>query len=245
MDRKQFLPHELKLSEDGTITLAFSQLGVIDKGGDVGMPGSIPSKDVPMSAYGHTSWDGALPPGRGKIFEKDGWAVFDGSFFMDTTHGRDTFHTVKALADLQEWSYGYTAQTRLGQQDGQDVRFLDKQDIFEVSPVLRGMGEGTHVMSIKGGGPDDSLPYADHAAWMTGQWDAFLKRTAERLDLRVKEGRTLSAANYAELEAVLGQIGGSYGSLKDFLAANQPPKAAPRANAEVLAALARANGVHV
>lgn len=245
MDRKQFTAADLKLSEDGSITLAFCQIGVIDKGCDVAMPGSIPTKDVPMSAYGHTSWDGALPPGRGTIRESGQWGVFEGKFFLDTTAGRDTFHTVKALADLQEWSYGYTAETRLGQQDGVDVRFLDKQDIFEVSPVLRGMGQGTHVMSIKGGGPDDSLPYADHAAWMTGQWEAFLKRTAERLDLRVKEGRTLSAANYAELQAVLGQIGGSYGSLKDFLAANQPPKSSDRArtSAEVLAALARANGV--
>lgn len=247
MERKQFTAHDLKLSEEGTITLAFTQLGVIDKGSDVGMPGSIPTKDVPMSAYGHTSWDGALPPGRGTIRESDGWGVFDGTFLMDTTHGRDTFYTVKALADLQEWSYGYTAETHYGQQDGKDVRFLDRQDIFEVSPVLRGMGQGTHVMAIKGGGPDDSLPYADHAAWVLGQWKAFLDRTTGRLDLRTKEGRTLSGANYAELQAVLDQIGGSYGALKDFLAANAPAAKGGRARvqSDVLAALARANGVAI
>lgn len=247
IERKQFTAHDLKLSEEGTITLAFSQLNVIDKGGDVGLPGSIPTKDVPMSAYGHTSWDGALPPGRGTIREVDGWGVFDGTFLMDTTHGRDTFHTVKALADLQEWSYGYTAETRLGQFEGRDVRFLDKQDIFEVSPVLRGMGQGTHVMAIKSGGPDDSLPYAEHMAWMAGQWKAFMDRTAERLDLRTKEGRTLSGANYAELQSILDQIGGSYGTLKDFLAANAPVAKGDRdrITSEVLAALARANGIPI
>lgn len=243
MERKQFVAHDLKLSEEGTITLAFTQLNVIDKGGDVGLTGSIPTKDVPMSAYGHTSWDGALPPGRGSIREVDGWGVFDGVFLMDTTHGRDTFHTVKALADLQEWSYGYQAETHFGQFEGKDVRFLDRQDIFEVSPVLRGMGEGTHVMSIKGGGPDDSLPYADHAARMLDLWKAFHDRTAGRLDLRTKEGRTLSAANVAQLEAICEQMQGSHSALMDFLAANAPK--AKASTGEILAALARANGITV
>jgi hypothetical protein len=220
MERKQFTAHDLKLTEEGEITLAFTQLSVIDKGKDVGMPGSIPTKDVPMSAYGHASWDGALPTGRGSISEVDGWGVFKGSFFMDTTHGRDTFHTVKALADLQEWSYGYTAETRLGQFKGQDVRFLDKQDIFEVSPVLRGMGLGTHVMAIKGGGPDDSLPYAEDLTWTLGHVKALADRTIDRADLRAKEDRTLSGST-------LDQIAELADLLKDIRAANQPP---PRAD---------------
>jgi hypothetical protein len=248
MEHKRFDAHELKLSEDGAITLAFSQLNVIDKGGDVGMPGSIPTKDVPMSAYGHTSWDGSLPPGRGTIREVDGWGVFDGLFLMNTDHGRNTYHTVKALADLQEWSYGYTAETRLGQFEGQDVRFLDKQDIFEVSPVLRGMGQGTHVMAIKGGGPDDSLPYAEHVAWTLGQVKALMDRTSDRAELRMKEGRTLSGATLEELKAILDQIGASYGSLKDFLAANQPPPKADERLAieiEILTTRARRMGVDI
>jgi hypothetical protein len=247
MERKQFVAHDLKLSEEGTITLAFTQLSVIDKGGDVGLPGSIPTKDVPMSAYGHTSWDGALPPGRGTIREVDGWGVFDGTFLMDTTHGRDTFHTVKALADLQEWSYGYIAETRLGQFEGRDVRFLDKQDIYEVSPVLRGMGQGTHVMAIKSGGPDDSLPYAEHVTWTLGQVKALMDRTSDRAELRMKEGRSLSGATFEQLSAILDQIGASYGALKDFLAANQPTKAADRQAMELLALMgeARALGVRI
>lgn len=201
-----------------------------------------------MSAYGHTSWVGALPPGRGTISERSGWGVFDGMFLMDTTHGRDTYHTVKALADLQEWSYGYTAETHTGQFEGQDVRFLDKQDIFEVSPVLRGMGQGTHVMAIKGGGPDDSLPYAEHVVWVLDQVKALTDRTTDRAELRLKEGRTMSGATMEQLTAILDQIGGAYGSLKDFLAANQlPPKAAERRRIEleVLTATARRLGVPI
>jgi Caudovirus prohead serine protease len=248
MERKQFTAHDLKLTEEGTITLAFSQLNVIDKGGDVGLPGSIPTKDVPMSAYGHTSWDGALPPGRGTIREVDGWGVFDGTFLMDTTHGRDTFHTVKALADLQEWSYGYVAETRLGQFEGRDVRFLVRQDIFEVSPVLRGMGQGTHVMAIKSGGTGDGLPYAEHVVWVTGQVRALMDRTSDRAELRLKEGRTLSGATLDELESILDQLGAAHGALRDFLAANQPPLKADDRLAreiEVLTIRARRLGVAV
>ena len=246
MERKQFTAHDLKLTEEGTITLAFSQLNVIDKGGDVGLPGSIPTKDVPMSAYGHTSWDGSLPPGRGTIREADGWGIFTGSFFMDTTHGRDTFHTVKALADLQEWSYGYTAESRLGQFEGQDVRFLDKQDIFEVSPVLRGMGLGTHVMAIKSGGPDPDLPYAEHVVWVLDQVKALKDRTSDRAELRLKEGRTLSGTTLDQLSAVLDQLGVSHGALKDFLAANQPPpKADERLAREIDVLITRARRLGV
>jgi hypothetical protein len=237
VERKQFTAHDLKLTEEGAITLAFTQLSVIDKGGDVGMPGSIPTKDVPMSAYGHTSWDGSLPPGRGTIREADGWGIFTGSFFMDTTHGRDTFHTVKALADLQEWSYGYLAETRLGQLDGRDVRFLDKQDIFEVSPVLRGMGQGTHVMAIKGGGPDDSLPYAEHLTWTLGCVKALADRTNDRAELRAKEDRTLSGA-------VLDQIAELAKRLMDIHAGNQSPKA-DRQAMELLALIGQARALGV
>jgi hypothetical protein len=237
VERKQFTAHDLKLTEEGAITLAFTQLSVIDKGGDVGMPGSIPTKDVPMSAYGHTSWDGSLPPGRGTIREADGWGIFTGSFFMDTTHGRDTFHTVKALADLQEWSYGYLAETRLGQLDGRDVRFLDKQDIFEVSPVLRGMGQGTHVMAIKSGGPDDSLPYAEHLTWTLGCVKALADRTNDRAELRAKEDRTLSGA-------VLDQIAELAKRLMDIHAGNQSPKA-DRQAMELLALIGQARALGV
>lgn len=244
MEHKQFAAHDLKLTEEGAITLAFTQLGVVDKGGDVGVVGSIPTKDVPMSAYGHTSWDGALPVGRGTIREIDGWGVFDGKFLMDTTAGRDTFHTVKALADLQEWSYGYLAETRMGQLDGKDVRFLDRQDIFEVAPVLRGMGVGTHVMSIKGGAPDDSVPYAEHLAWMLGQLKALADRTAARSDLRLKEGRTLSADTVAQLTSVRDQSHSGVCMALDSLLSAGTPKA-DRQAMELLAEIGMARSLGV
>src|SRR3546814_14819273 len=62
---------------------------------------------VRISAYGHKSWQGQLPVGKGVIRVKGKRAILEGQFFMTTTHGRDTFETVKALSEdgLQEWSY--------------------------------------------------------------------------------------------------------------------------------------------
>lgn len=247
MDRKAFAPHDLKLSETGEITLAFAQLNVIDRDSDVTLPGAIPTKAVPMSAYGHTSWDGALPVGKGQIREANGWGIFDGAFLMDTTHGRDAYLTVKAMAELQEYSYGYRAiDYSFGQQDGKDVRFLKGLDIWEVSPVLVGAGIGTHTLAIKGGTPDDSVPYADHLAWMLDQWKALRDRTDGRLDLRTKEGRTLSGATIETLRAIHDQMGAAHSGLGRFLDDNAPAKGAdPARLAQALADLGRRNGVAI
>ena len=185
MEIKRGRPGEFKLSEEGTVTVAFSQLNVVDKDADVTVPGAIPTKDVPMSAYGHTSWDGELPIGRGTITEADGWGVLNGRFLMETDQGRNGYHTVKAMADLQEWSYGYKATDfSFGQQDGKNVRFLKRLDIFEVSPVLIGAGVGTRTLSIKAA---KAAIAAHSTAIDDGAWDAGANETncpAERGALR-------------------------------------------------------------
>ena len=125
--------HELKLDDKGTIEAAFAQLNVIDADGDVTLPGAFPSKEVPMSAYGHTSWDGALPVGKGTISEEGDWAVFKGQMFLDTTAGRDAHATLKGLGPLAEFSYGYEpTDFSFGEQAGQKVRYLKLLDVFEV-----------------------------------------------------------------------------------------------------------------
>lgn len=247
MHRKIFAPVELKLDEAGSISLAFAQLNVIDSDGDVTLPGAVPVKEVPMSAYGHGSWDGELPVGKGTIREAGDWAVFDGQFFMDTTAGRETHATIKALGPLAQYSYGYRpTDYSYGEQDGTPVRFLKRLDIFEVSPVLLGAGVGTHTLAIKSGGPDPDLPYAEHVAWMTDQVKALLDRSTDRAELRTKEGRTLSGATLDQLSAIHDGLLAICGNLADFMAENQPPKDAAelrRQKARALRELARLNGV--
>lgn len=251
--RKLFTPHEFKLSESGEVMVAFSRFNVIDSDKDVTFAGSMPAgKSVPISAYGHTSWDGALPTGKGAIREQGDFGILDGGFFMETDQGRNTYHTVKAMADLQEWSYGYNPlpPSGPGTFEGQRVRELRKLDVFEVSPVLKGAGVGTSTLAIKSGGPGSDAPYAEHLAWVLDEIDALAGRTKDRAEWRAKEGRQMSAASMARLEAIherMRSMADDLGSMMAAMAPQDPAKQAAfrAAEYENLLALARANGVSV
>jgi hypothetical protein len=243
---KRARPHEFKLDEQGAVTVAFAQLDVIDRDGDVTLAGAFPAKDVPMSAYGHSSWDGALPIGRGSIRETAGWAVFDGAFLMDTDQGRNAYATVKAMADLQEWSYGYEAtEASYGQRDGRSVRFLKGIEPYEISPVLVGAGIGTHTMAIKSGGPGPGLPYADHLEGLLEEWKAFLDRSRDRADFRAKEGRTLSAPSRERLIELHGLWLAAEAELGTFLEGTDPAKGQRDREVAALLELSRFHGVPI
>ena len=241
---KMFAPGEVKLEESGTLVAAFAQLNVVDHDGDITRPGAFPDKDVPMSAYGHTSWEGALPVGRGTIEEKGDWAIFTGQFFMDTTHGRDAYATVKGLGELAEYSYGYDIlDSGPTQVDDRDVLELRKLDVFEVSPVLRGAGVGTHTLAIKSGHPGSDAPYAELVDWYLSAVPALIERTDARIEMRAKEGRTLSAANVEALQAIKSAWLEHADAIDQFLA---DPESEKQAN-EVMVAIetARRLGVAV
>lgn len=131
---------------------------VIDKDGDVTLKGAFTEgQNVVISAYGHGSWEGRLPVGKGVIREQDDLAVCEMKFFMDTTHGRDTFLTIKELSDgnggesLQEWSYSlHDVKASRAQVAGRNVRVLEQIALVkEVSPVLMGAGVQTRTLDVK------------------------------------------------------------------------------------------------
>lgn len=247
--RKAFAPADFKLDEAGAVKVAFAQLNVVDRDGDLTLPGAFPMKQVPMSAYGHTSWDGVLPVGKGTVSEGGGWGVFDGQFLMETDQGRNAYLTVKAMADLQEWSYGYVPtdfayETR----DAKTVRILKGMDVFEVSPVLVGAGIGTHTLAIKSGGrPEADAPYAELLSWYSEGLPDLLDRVKARADFRAKEDRGLSDANLVALKGLESALVGHIEAVRDLLVVGQSPKAADqrRMEVEVLIASARQLGVAV
>lgn len=152
MTTKSFAGVQVKDADRGEFTAVFSTFNVIDKDGDVTLPGAFEDgTEVRISAYGHTSWGGMLPVGKGVVRSNETEAWVEGQFFMDTTHGRDTFHTVKAMGGLQEWSYSvHPTKNSFGEFDGQRVQFLEKmKGPQEVSPVLAGAGENTRTLTIK------------------------------------------------------------------------------------------------
>ncbi len=98
---------QIKNADLGEFSAVLATLGVIDSDGDVTETDAFDGSDFPISAYGHKSWEGALPVGVGRVKEVGNQIIVEGQFFMDTTHGRDTFLTVKRLGPLGQWSYGY------------------------------------------------------------------------------------------------------------------------------------------
>ncbi len=154
-------PMEFKVDDQGADTgefeCAFAQLNVIDLDGDVTVPGAFTSGEKVRVSYWAHGWD-QLPVGRGTIEERDGWAICKGRFFLDTASGVEHYKTVKNLADLQEWSYGFDIlDAELGVFNGEEVRFLKRLKVHEVAPVMLGAGIGTHTTAIKGISVDDLL----------------------------------------------------------------------------------------
>lgn len=151
MAQKPLSHVEIKNADRGEVSAVFSTFNVVDSDGDVTLPGAlVDGEEVLISSYGHTSWQGALPVGKGRIRTTKSEAILDGQFFMDTTHGRDTFAVVKSLAGSQQWSYGFdTLDSEPGQFDGRSVKLLKKLKVHEVSPVLIGAGVNTRTLATK------------------------------------------------------------------------------------------------
>jgi hypothetical protein len=106
--------------------------------------------EVPISAYGHSSWNGTPPIGKGTIRETKNEAIVKAQFFMEQTLARDTFVAVKELGEMGEWSYGYDpTEFAFGEFNDREVRFLTAVKVHEVSPVLVGAGVGTRTLQAK------------------------------------------------------------------------------------------------
>lgn len=191
---------EIKDEAKGLVKAVFATFNTIDSHRDVTLPGAFEDgAEMPISSYGHTSWDGALPVGKGTIRSTSKEAIFEGQFFLETTGGRDTFTTVKELGALGQWSYGYDAvDYSFGEFDGQKVRFLNKQKVHEVSPVLLGAGVGTRTVSAKSAVPGSPAtagrPIAPHDCEVTSRsWDGAKTAAAIADDARPSELRTVYA----------------------------------------------------
>lgn len=155
MKTKSLTNVQIKDAELGIVTGVFATYNVIDRDGDVHRKGCFTEgASVVISAYGHKSWDGALPVGHGTIKSDGDAAVFEAQFLMNTINGRDTFETVKALSEqgLQEWSYSlYEVEAERGTFQNKNVRFINKVGLVkEVSPTLMGAGINTRTTDVKG-----------------------------------------------------------------------------------------------
>ena len=156
LETKAFGALEIKDEARGEVTAIVATLGVVDRDGDVLLPGSFPDgAPVKMSAYGHdVVLDGAAPVGKGIIREVGDKAVFQGNFFMSTERGREAFHTVKELGPDGEWSFGFPRSVKQAELTEEwrakgARRVITGITPVEASPVFRGAGIGTGTVAAK------------------------------------------------------------------------------------------------
>lgn len=96
----------------------------------------------------------AMPFGKGWVYEEKGAAMADFRLNLQTQVGRDWHEALKFDLEtgkpVQEWSYGYrTLDSAKELRSNRQVRVLKQLDVYEFSPVLRGMGSRTGTLGIK------------------------------------------------------------------------------------------------
>lgn len=204
MSTKSLHRIEVKDADRGEVEAVFATLGVKDSDGDVTLPGAFEDgAEVVISAYGHTSWQGLLPVGKGTIREVGDEAILSSQFFMDTQAGKDTFTVVKNLGARGEWSYGYDpVKYSFGEHDGEQVRFLESLKVFEVSPVLLGAGVGTRTLAAKAAG----MRFGDDISAVLAEVDRITVRAADVMAMRAEKGKGLSEDSRSLLEQLHSRV---------------------------------------
>lgn len=232
MDTKS-LRVEIKDEDRGEVTAIFSTFDVIDSDKDVTRPDAFEDgAEMPISAYGHTSWAGALPVGKGRIRTTKTEAILEGTFFMDTAHGADTFKTVKRLGGLGQWSYGFdVTKHSYGEHDGQKVRFLEGLKVHEVSPVLVGAGVGTRTLGAKSA----PMSFAEEARAVLAAVTGLGDRAADVLAKRLEKGKGLGV----ESASLLEQVNTELKRISELLVTPEPDEDAAELEREFLRSVAR------
>jgi HK97 family phage prohead protease len=208
VSNKAFRHVEVKNADLGQIQAVFATLDVVDKDGDITVKGAFTEgESVRISAYNHKSWEGALPVGKGVVREQGNDVVFDGQFFLNTTHGRDTFETIKALCEDgpgMEWSYGFDVvdSEPAPKSDNGARRILKKMKVHEVSPVMIGAGVDTRVLSLKG----EKKTFVEHLTEVLASVKAVGVRAAEVKAMRQEKSKDLGEDSTSLLTSIREEL---------------------------------------
>jgi hypothetical protein len=229
----------VKDADQGLVEAVFSTFNVVDADQDVTLPGAFDDgAEWMISAYGHKSWDGVLPIGKGVVRVSDTEARLEGQFFLNTAGGRETFEVVKAMGSLQEWSYSCQPDKySYGEFEGKQVRFLEHiLPGGEVSPVIKGAGVGTRTLAVKSG-----LTFAGEAEAVLADLESLVDRAADVMAKRRDKGKALGA----ESAALLGRVEAQCKRLGELLAPPEPETTNPPVlQLEWLKHVARTRGIH-
>ena len=138
---------EVPEGADLKATMVFAKIGEPDHDDDVWQQGSIGQQDCLMSQWGHSIWRGTTPIGKVKCREENGYGVAEVEFNPEVQAAVETWATLKFAPELVEVSVGFMIpEYTYG--EGM-IRNILKADIYEISPVMRGAGTETGVLSVK------------------------------------------------------------------------------------------------
>ena len=220
MDTKVLTAHlELKAdAPEGTVVAVIATLDVIDKDADITRAGAFEgSPPVKMSLYNHSSaWQSHVPVGAGRIVEKGDQAIFEGLINLGIEDGRKARDVLKFNQEQgapDEWSYAFNVIEAASEViDEQPVRVLLKLAPFEVSPVMRGAGEGTQTVAVKTNG----TKFIDQTVTVQAAVDDYVKRVESLATLRAQDGRPLSSAKRDGLKALADSLRRALKTLDDL-----------------------------
>lgn len=217
---KSMTPSRVAFKNDdaGEVEAVFATLNIIDLDGDVILPGAV--KDgapVIISSYGHGSWSGDLPVGKGTVHEVGDELVVKSRFFLDSAPGRDTFATVKGLAEMGEWSWSLqNVVSERGDWDGRDANIISSVGLVkEVSPVFTGAGINTRTLATKG----QDLKFSEHCEAVVAALQSLGVRAEEVVALRTAKGKSLGD----DASQTLAAIGEEWERIKSLIEQPEPP----------------------
>ncbi len=236
---------ELKADQEGAVSAVFSRFDVADHDGDVTLRGAFTTgaKVSMLPAHDVASYR----IGKGIIREQGDVAVFEGQFNLKTDLGRNWYESIKFDTEdgqpQQEWSYGYDVEdAEYGMWNGQQVRFLKRLKVHEVSPVFLGAGIGTSTLSVK------SMTFEAEDEAVRAAVASYKARWQSLADSLVKEGRPISAARRERMKRAIEAFREAAADLEAMLAETEPQDPAKSADAllaQFLATQARIRGIQV
>lgn len=213
---------QLKADTPGSLAVEFATLNVIDLDGDVTVPGAFGEQDIRIQASGHNLGDWTI--GKGKIRESGDKAIMDGLLNLSMSEGKEAYESLKFDLEngpaQQEWSYVFDVlDADFGEHEGRSVRFLKRLKVYSVDPVFLGAGLDTRTTAVK-----SRLSFEAHLEQALADTEELLSRVKARIEVREKEGRTLSTANLATLRKVAEALKSSSTDLEKLLIDADPEK---------------------
>lgn len=183
IERKTFRGEIKQLDGEGAFEAVIATLNVVDSDGDIIVPGAFQNATVSvLPAHDSRS----VPLGKAKMEDRDDKAIAVGQYNLDIPAAKDWHNALKFDLtngkSIQEWSFAFRiVESSMETREGEDIRILEKLDVMEVSPVLRGAGVDTGTLSAK-----QKHRFADQLESTLKAVEDTLQRAKSIADLRAK-----------------------------------------------------------